>query len=177
MQNWARREHGITLRSLRGSSLPQVVGDDLLVTNPKRVKDAIAGKWCNALLLKVNQIGSVTESIEVRPPHILGPVEQGQAVPLDDAAPRSLTACLRRRWSNVTGSVVLYASVCTGGADGQGGGVGRHGVAPLRRDRGLFHRRSGGRAVHRPDQDGRAVQVRRVFIPSSSMVHYVMKHA
>lgn len=42
----------------------QLVGDDLLVTNPKRVKDAIAKKTCNALLLKVNQIGSVTESIE-----------------------------------------------------------------------------------------------------------------
>ncbi|KAK9857982.1 hypothetical protein WJX84_008477, partial [Apatococcus fuscideae] len=42
----------------------QVVGDDLLVTNPKRVKNAIEKKACNALLLKVNQIGSVTESIE-----------------------------------------------------------------------------------------------------------------
>jgi len=41
----------------------QVVGDDLLVTNPKRVKQGIDGKWCNALLLKVNQIGSLTESI------------------------------------------------------------------------------------------------------------------
>nr|GMD86903.1 enolase [Ipomoea batatas] len=42
----------------------QIVGDDLLVTNPKRVAKAIEGKTCNALLLKVNQIGSVTESIE-----------------------------------------------------------------------------------------------------------------
>lgn len=42
----------------------QLVGDDLLVTNPKRVRDAIEKKTCNALLLKVNQIGSVTESIE-----------------------------------------------------------------------------------------------------------------
>merc|ERR1712141_720911 len=42
----------------------QLVGDDLLVTNPKRVRDAIDKKTCNALLLKVNQIGSVTESIE-----------------------------------------------------------------------------------------------------------------
>merc|ERR1711966_119871 len=42
----------------------QVVGDDLLVTNPKRVQSGIEGKWCNALLLKVNQIGSVSESIE-----------------------------------------------------------------------------------------------------------------
>ena len=38
-------------------SLPQVVGDDLLCTNPKLVKKAIDSKACNALLLKVNQIG------------------------------------------------------------------------------------------------------------------------
>jgi len=42
----------------------QIVGDDLLVTNPVRVKKAIEEKSCNALLLKVNQIGSVTESID-----------------------------------------------------------------------------------------------------------------
>merc|ERR1712072_603696 len=42
----------------------QIVGDDLLVTNPKRVAVAIEKKACNALLLKVNQIGSITESIE-----------------------------------------------------------------------------------------------------------------
>jgi len=46
-----------------GSKL-QIVGDDLLVTNPKMIKKAIEGKNCNALLLKVNQIGSITESIE-----------------------------------------------------------------------------------------------------------------
>ncbi|GMH28076.1 hypothetical protein Nepgr_029919 [Nepenthes gracilis] len=42
----------------------QIVGDDLLVTNPKRVEKAIKEKTCNALLLKVNQIGSVMEGIE-----------------------------------------------------------------------------------------------------------------
>ena len=42
----------------------QIVGDDLLVTNPTRVKLGIDQKMCNALLLKVNQIGSITESIE-----------------------------------------------------------------------------------------------------------------
>eukprot|EP00951_Prasinocladus_malaysianus_P050303 scaffold679073_cov38-Prasinocladus_malaysianus.AAC.1 len=42
----------------------QVVGDDLLVTNPKRVQEAIDKKSCNALLLKVNQIGSITEAIK-----------------------------------------------------------------------------------------------------------------
>ena len=42
----------------------QVVGDDLTVTNVERVKKAIDEKSCNALLLKVNQIGSVTEAIQ-----------------------------------------------------------------------------------------------------------------
>ncbi|KAG2522458.1 hypothetical protein BBO99_00006077 [Phytophthora kernoviae] len=42
----------------------QIVGDDLTVTNPTRVQKAIDTKACNALLLKVNQIGSITESIE-----------------------------------------------------------------------------------------------------------------
>ncbi|KAM7437407.1 Enolase [Porites harrisoni] len=42
----------------------QIVGDDLTVTNPKRIKMAVEKKACNCLLLKVNQIGSVTESIE-----------------------------------------------------------------------------------------------------------------
>jgi enolase len=42
----------------------QVVGDDLLVTNVERIKMALERKACNALLLKVNQIGSVTESID-----------------------------------------------------------------------------------------------------------------
>lgn len=42
----------------------QIVGDDLLVTNPQRVKKAIAYKSCNALLLKINQIGTITEALQ-----------------------------------------------------------------------------------------------------------------
>ncbi len=41
----------------------QLVGDDLLVTNVKRIERAIVEKACNALLCKVNQIGTLTESI------------------------------------------------------------------------------------------------------------------
>jgi len=41
----------------------QIVGDDLLVTNVERIKEAASKHACNALLLKVNQIGTVTESI------------------------------------------------------------------------------------------------------------------
>ncbi|MFW9992814.1 MAG: phosphopyruvate hydratase [Candidatus Odinarchaeota archaeon] len=42
----------------------QIVGDDLLVTNRKRIEMSIEKKATNALLLKVNQIGSITESID-----------------------------------------------------------------------------------------------------------------
>lgn len=42
----------------------QIVGDDLLVTNVKRIKTAIEKKSCNSLLLKVNQIGTISESID-----------------------------------------------------------------------------------------------------------------
>lgn len=41
-----------------------VVGDDLLTTNPGRIKTGISKHACNCLLLKTNQIGTVTESVE-----------------------------------------------------------------------------------------------------------------
>ncbi|CAC5382156.1 unnamed protein product [Mytilus coruscus] len=50
--------------SLTGATPIQIVGDDLLVTNPKRVQKGIDIKACNCLLLKVNQIGSITEAIQ-----------------------------------------------------------------------------------------------------------------
>eukprot|EP00439_Symbiodinium_sp_Y106_P041247 s6344_g5.t1 len=42
----------------------QIVGDDLLVTNTKRISKALDVGACNALLLKVNQIGSISEAID-----------------------------------------------------------------------------------------------------------------
>ena len=48
--------------ALNGHRL-QIVGDDLLVTNPERVARAIEEKACNALLVKVNQIGSLSETM------------------------------------------------------------------------------------------------------------------
>ena len=42
----------------------QIVADDLLVTNPERVRRAIRENAANALLVKVNQIGTLTETIE-----------------------------------------------------------------------------------------------------------------
>ncbi|MBW2971951.1 phosphopyruvate hydratase [Candidatus Woesearchaeota archaeon] len=41
----------------------QIVGDDLLVTNPERIRTALDKKLCSALLLKVNQIGSLSEAM------------------------------------------------------------------------------------------------------------------
>ncbi|MEA2056929.1 MAG: phosphopyruvate hydratase [Patescibacteria group bacterium] len=42
----------------------QVVGDDLLVTNPKRLQKGIEEKACNSILIKLNQIGTITETIK-----------------------------------------------------------------------------------------------------------------
>ncbi|KAL3089536.1 hypothetical protein niasHS_006920 [Heterodera schachtii] len=54
-ENWSKLQAAIDI---------QLVGDDLTVTNPKRIQKAVEKKACNCLLLKVNQIGTVTESIE-----------------------------------------------------------------------------------------------------------------
>jgi len=52
------REHTATL----GNRI-QIVGDDLLVTNTRFIARAIAEKACNAVLIKLNQIGTVTETV------------------------------------------------------------------------------------------------------------------
>lgn len=52
------------LNSLNNKKEILVVGDDLLVTNPKRIEIAKQKKLCSALLLKINQIGTLSESIE-----------------------------------------------------------------------------------------------------------------
>ena len=41
-----------------------IVGDDLFTTNPKLIKKGIDNKWANTLLLKVNQIGTISEAIK-----------------------------------------------------------------------------------------------------------------
>jgi len=52
-----------TMTSALGSRI-QIVGDDLFVTNPVRLARGIAGNTANALLVKVNQIGTLTETID-----------------------------------------------------------------------------------------------------------------
>ena len=54
---------GWKLLNARIGDRVQLVGDDLLVTNVKRIERAIDERACNALLCKVNQIGTLTESI------------------------------------------------------------------------------------------------------------------
>ena len=49
---------------LRASAGITIIGDDLTVTNPLRIKTAIEKKSCNGLLLKINQIGTISESIQ-----------------------------------------------------------------------------------------------------------------
>ena len=56
--DWAGWTH---LQSTLGSKL-QLVGDDLFVTNPKRLERGIKEKAANAILIKVNQIGSLSET-------------------------------------------------------------------------------------------------------------------
>lgn len=46
-------------------SVVKVVGDDLLVTNKKRLEKAIMLQACNAILVKVNQIGTLSETLDV----------------------------------------------------------------------------------------------------------------
>jgi enolase len=52
----------VALKERLGSRL-QLVGDDLLVTSPERVQRAIDEDACNAVLIKLNQIGTLTETL------------------------------------------------------------------------------------------------------------------
>ena len=54
---------GWKLLTARLGSKIMLVGDDLYTTNTRLIKQGLEGKWANALLLKVNQIGSITEAM------------------------------------------------------------------------------------------------------------------
>lgn len=58
--DWA----GYTKMTARLGSKIQVVGDDFFVTNPKRLAEGIKKKACNSILIKVNQIGTLTETMD-----------------------------------------------------------------------------------------------------------------
>lgn len=57
--------HGFVEITKKMGKKLQIVGDDIFVTNIKRVKEGMERGACNAMLLKPNQIGTLTESIEV----------------------------------------------------------------------------------------------------------------
>jgi enolase len=59
-EDWA----GWTSMTASIGSKVQIVGDDLFVTNPERLARGIAGNTANALLVKVNQIGTLTETLD-----------------------------------------------------------------------------------------------------------------
>ncbi|OGC92732.1 phosphopyruvate hydratase [Candidatus Amesbacteria bacterium RIFCSPLOWO2_01_FULL_49_25] len=46
-------------------NITTIVGDDLLATNSKLVKKAVADKACNGILVKLNEVGTVSETLEV----------------------------------------------------------------------------------------------------------------
>lgn len=56
---------GWKMLTLRLGKKTQVVGDDIFVTNPKRFRSGIEMKIANAILIKLNQIGTVTETVRV----------------------------------------------------------------------------------------------------------------
>jgi enolase len=56
--------HGWKLMTRELGERLQIVGDDLLVTNPERIERAIEQQACNALLVKLNQIGTLAETMQ-----------------------------------------------------------------------------------------------------------------
>lgn len=57
MESWSK------MNEVLGNKI-SIIGDDLLVTNIERIKKAKETKACNGLLLKINQIGTISESLE-----------------------------------------------------------------------------------------------------------------
>ena len=53
------------MEKLTNSTNIQIVGDDLFATNIKRLKRGIKEKSANAILVKLNQIGTVSETLDV----------------------------------------------------------------------------------------------------------------
>jgi len=61
---WAMMREKLEKEEARWGKPVMLIGDDLLVTNVKRLEKAIAKKSCNAVLIKVNQIGTVSETLD-----------------------------------------------------------------------------------------------------------------
>ena len=61
---WAQMKEKLEKDSAAWGRKVMLIGDDLLVTNTKRLAKAIEEKSCNAVLIKVNQIGTLTETLD-----------------------------------------------------------------------------------------------------------------
>ncbi len=59
-QDW----NGWQIHTQELGSKIELIGDDLLCTNPAILQDAIDKKVCNSILIKLNQIGTVTETLQ-----------------------------------------------------------------------------------------------------------------
>ncbi|MDD4909734.1 MAG: phosphopyruvate hydratase [Candidatus Omnitrophica bacterium] len=76
----------------------QLVGDDLFVTNPKIFKEGIAKKVANSILIKVNQIGSLSETLEA----------------IDIAKQNKYTAVISHRSGETEDTTIAHIAVATG---------------------------------------------------------------
>lgn len=62
-EGWALMQEKLSKETAAWQAPPLLIGDDLLVTNVKRLEKAIAARACNTVLIKLNQIGTLTETI------------------------------------------------------------------------------------------------------------------
>ncbi len=85
-----------TLTDMAGKTC-QLVGDDLFVTNTKRLKDGIAKGCANSILVKVNQIGTLTETLDA----------------VDTAHRASYTAIMSHRSGETEDSTIADLAVAT----------------------------------------------------------------
>ena len=63
-EGWTQMNAKLSKEHAAWGKETMLIGDDLLVTNPKRLAKAIEAKSCNAVLIKVNQIGTLSETLE-----------------------------------------------------------------------------------------------------------------
>jgi enolase len=87
----------VKLTSVLGKKL-QIVGDDLFVTNTKRLKKGIDSKAANSILIKVNQIGTLSETIDA----------------IDMAKKAGYTAVISHRSGETEDTTISHLAVATG---------------------------------------------------------------
>jgi enolase len=90
----------------------QIVGDDLLVTNPTRLQRAISERACNSILIKLNQIGTLTETMDC----------------IRLAQRNGMTAIISHRSGETEDTTIAHLAVATGAGQIKTG-------APCRTDR------------------------------------------